>query len=251
MVISKSLIAVAVSVAIALTGCATTGVGQVNPNLRKDEPKFFSKSGGMSCLIGASIAGAACALIKDDHKLAACLAAAAGGCAVAMTANYMLDSTRAKYHNLEDQLDATKAQVQTSINSTQTLLTTSDETLKSDLAEIERLKSDYASGKVSKDALIKKTRDMDANIRYMKERLDADRETLQNYKDVAAALERGEGGAPARSATGYSKKSVELDAKIMEMEDKIAQLTGYIENYASSTAIVKEDVNKITSGNFT
>ncbi len=249
MAISKSLIAVAVSVAIALTGCATTGVGQVNPNLRKDEPKFFSRSGGMSCLIGATIAGAACTLIKDDNKLAACLAAAAGGCAVAMTANYMLDSTRAKYHNLEDQLDATKAQVQTSINSTQSLLQTSDETLKADLAEIERLKSDYVSGKVSKDALIKKTRDMEANISYMKKRLDADKETLQNYKDVAAALERGEGGAPASSATAMAKKSVELDAKIQEMEEKIGQLTGSIEDYAASTSIVKENVNKITSGN--
>lgn len=56
-----------------------------------------------------------------------------------MTGNYMLDKLRANYSNLEDQLDATKAKVQDSLKSTQSLQASVNETLASDEAEIQQI----------------------------------------------------------------------------------------------------------------
>ncbi len=243
--IKSSLVCIAVAISVFTTGCASSSSGSVNPNLKKDEPKFFSKSGGGACLLGATIAGLACLGIKDDNKASACLIAATAGCAVGMTANYMLDKTRADYHNLEDQLDASKQQVQNSINSTKTLKATSEQTLADDRAEIESLKTKIKNGTASKDALEKKLADMQANLDYMKKRLDSDKSTLAEYKSLRDSLNNGEGGKPAINNRDAMRKSEELDAKIDELERNIAQLDSSIVAYASQTSMLKNDVAQI------
>ena len=243
--IKSSLVCIAVAISVFTTGCASSSSGSVNPNLKKDEPKFFSKSGGGACLLGATIAGLACLGIKDDNKASACLIAATAGCAVGMTANYMLDKTRADYHNLEDQLDASKQQVQNSINSTKTLKATSEQTLADDRAEIESLKTKIKNGTASKDALEKKLADMQANLDYMKKRLDSDKSTLAEYKSLRDSLNNGEGGKPAINNRDAQRKSEELDAKIDELERNIAQLDSSIVAYASQTSMLKNDVAQI------
>ena len=232
----SSLLCIAVALSVFVSGCASTGSGSVNPNLKKDEPKFFSKSGGTACLIGASIAGLACLGIKDDNKASACLIAATAGCAAAMTANYMLDKTRANYHNLEDQLDASKKQVQDSINSTTTLKETSEQTLADDQAEVERIKSNIKAGTASKADLEKKLSDMEANLAYMRKRLDSDKSTLNEYKSLRDSLNNGEGGKPATNSRDAQRKSEELENSIV--------------NYANSTSIVKGDVSQISIQEF-
>ena len=220
--IKSSLICIAVAISVFTTGCASSSSGSVNPSLKKDEPKFFSKSGGSACLIAAT-----------------------AGCAAGMTANYMLDKTRADYHNLEDQLDASKKQVQDSINSTKTLKATSEQTLEEDRAEIEKLKAQIKNGTASKDALERKLADMQANLDYMKNRLDSDKSTLAEYKSLRDSLNNGEGGKPALNNMDAQRKSEELDAKIDELERNIAQLDSSIVAYASQTSMLKNDVGQI------
>ena len=154
--------AVAISLALAGTGCSSSGGfslggsdSNVNPELKKDEPSFFSKSGAVACVGGAALAGLSCLLLKKDKK-ALCLAAAAAGCAVGMTGNYMLDKLRANYSNLEDQLDATKAKVQDSLKSTQSLQASVNETLASDEAEIQQIENGIKDGTKTKADLEKK-----------------------------------------------------------------------------------------------
>ncbi len=242
----SSFVCIAVALSVFVTGCASTGSGSVNPNLKKDEPKFFSKSGGGACLIGATIAGLACLGIKDDNKASACLIAATAGCAAAMTANYMLDKTRANYHNLEDQLDASKKQVQDSINSTRTLKETSEQTLADDRAEVENIKSKIKAGTASKADLEKKLSDMEANLAYMRKRLDSDKSTLNEYKSLRDSLNNGEGGKPAVNNRDAQRKAEELDAEIARLEQSIEELDKSIVNYANSTSIVKGDVSQIS-----
>ncbi len=247
MLLKFNAICVSMAAAIFLSGCATSqGGGSVNPNLKKDEPAFFSQSGGTACLLGASIAGLACMGIKDDNKLAACLAVAAAGCAAGMTANYMLDKTRANYHNLEDQLAASKAQVEKSIASTQTLKNTSEQTLADDKAEIESIKSNTAAGEQRTKALNKKLADMDANLKYMQERLDSDRSMLKEYKNLRDDLYAGKGGKSANNSQLAARNAQELDEKIAELEHSIASLDGAIADYAQQTSMLKNEVKQIS-----
>lgn len=242
----SSLVCIAVALSVFVTGCASTDSGSVNPNLKKDEPKFFSKSGGSACLIGATIAGLACLGIKDDNKAAACLIAATAGCAAGMTANYMLDKTRANYHNLEDQLDASKKQVQDSINSTRTLKETSEQTLADDRAEVESIKANIKAGTASKADLEKKLSDMEANLAYMRKRLDSDKSTLNEYRSLRDSLDRGEGGKPATNSRVAERKAEELDNEIERLEQNIYELENSISSYAQQTSIVKGDVSQIS-----
>lgn len=241
----SSLTCIFVALSVFVTSCASTGSGSVNPNLKKDEPQFFSKSGGGACLIGATIAGLACLGIKDDNKASACLIAATAGCAAGMTANYMLDKTRANYHNLEGQLDDSKRQVEKSINSTRTLKDTSEQTLADDRAEIDNIKSKIKNGTATKADLEKKLADMQANLNYMQKRLDSDKKTLSEYKSLRNSLQNGEGGRPASNSSDAMRKSEELDAKIAELEDNIDKLDGSINEYASQTSMLKGDLGQI------
>jgi len=240
-------ICVSLAAAIFLSGCATSqSRGSVNPNLKKDEPAFFSKSGGTACLVGASIVGLACMGIKDDNKLATCLAAAAAGCAAGMTANYMLDKARANYHTLEDQLAASKAQVEESLKSTQTLKDTSEQTLAADKAEIESIKANVAAGEQRQKALNKKLADMEANLKYMQERLDSDKNTLKEYKQLRDDLYAGKGGKAANNRRQAALKAQELDAQIAEYEKKINALNSEIVEYADATSILKNETKQIS-----
>ncbi len=244
MSLKLNLLCISLAIAVGLTGCATTGT--VNPTLRKDEPKFFTKSGGGACLIGASIAGLACMAIKDEKKLNACLIAAAAGCAVGMTANYMLDKTRADYHNLEDQLDDTKLKVQDSIKSTKSLQETSAQALADDKNEIEQIKENISNNSEKKENLERKLADMNANLNYMRKRLENDQNTLKEYKTLSASLKRGDGLRAPRNYKEAELKEQELDNKIEELEQNIAKLENSIGDYASRTALLKREINQIS-----
>lgn len=67
--------AVAISLSLACTGCSSSGGfslggsdSNVNPELKKDEPSFFSKSGAVACAGGAALAGLSCLLLKKDKR---------------------------------------------------------------------------------------------------------------------------------------------------------------------------------------
>lgn len=105
----------------------------------------------------------------------------------------MLDKLRANYSNLEDQLDATKAKVQDSLKSTQSLQASVNETLASDEAEIEQIENGIKDGTKTKADLEKKADEMSKNLAYMQERLKADKENLQAQTDALQGLKDGKG----------------------------------------------------------
>lgn len=245
--------AVAISLALAGTGCSSSGGfslggsdSNVNPELKKDEPSFFSKSGAVACVGGAALAGLSCLLLKKDKK-ALCLAAAAAGCTVGMTGNYMLDKLRANYSNLEDQLDATKAKVQDSLKSTQSLQASVNETLASDEAEIQQIENGIKDGTKTKADLEKKADEMSKNLAYMQERLKADKENLQAQTDALQGLKDGKGGVGAIDTDNALKKQKALEEEIAKTNESINALEGAIADYSEKTLAVKNKVNGITT----
>lgn len=246
-------VTVAISLSLTGTGCSSSGGfslggsdSNVNPELKKDEPSFFSKSGAAACAGGAALAGLSCLLLKKDKK-AVCLAAAAAGCAVAMTGNYMLDKLRADYSNLEDQLDATKAKVQDSLNSTQSLKTSVDDTLAADENEIKQIEAGINDGTKTKADLEKKADEMAKNLAYMQERLNADKENVKAQTDALEGLKEGKGGVGALDTDNAIAKQKALEEKIAQTNESISALEGAIENYSEKTLAVKSKVNGISA----
>lgn len=246
-------VSVAISLALAGTGCSSSGGlsfggsdSNVNPELKKDEPSFFSKSGAAACAGGALLAGVSCLLLKKDEK-AVCLAAAAAGCAVAMTGNYMLDKLRANYSNLEDQLDATKAKVQDSLKSTESLKSSVNDTLVADENEIKQIEAGIKDGSRTKADLEKKADEMTKNLAYMQERLNADKENLKAQTDALEGLKEGKGGVGAIDTDNAIAKQKALEDKIAETNESICALEGAIENYSEKTLALKNKVNGISA----
>lgn len=229
-----------VTLASLIAGCTnslSTSSG-VDPDLKKDEPKFFSQSGAVACASGAILSGLACLLVKDDNK-EACVAVAAAGCAVAMTGNYMLDKLRSDYHNLEDQLDAVKNQINASIKSTESLNQNIKDTLNDDNYEIAQIEKGIAEGSRSKKDLEDKVEQMEQNLAYMKDRLAKDQENLEAQTDAYEGLKRGEGNVQANDPQTAKKKAAELEASIAKLNENISYLQGEINSYAERTSAVK------------
>ncbi|MGN1281833.1 MAG: hypothetical protein ACI4UM_08040 [Succinivibrio sp.] len=235
MKIKRTIMSAAMSLFIA--GCANTGTSaasDVDPDLKKDEPKFFSRSGATACAGGALITGLACLLLKDD-KREVCLAAAAAGCVLGMTSNYVLDKLRSNYHNLEDQLDAVKAQVQVSIKSTESLNENIRETLNDDNKEIEMIEKGIADGTKSQSDLEKKVSQMEHNIEYLKSRLAKDQENLKAQTEAYEGLKNGEGGVDALNPKDASRKKAELEESIAKANENLLYLQNEISTYAERT----------------
>lgn len=210
----------------------------VNPNLKKDEPEFFSKSGAQSCAGGAFVAGLSCLFITDGDKLPACVAAAAAGCAVGITANYYLDKVRADYSNLEDQLDATKEQIQKSIASTSSLKNSTEELLKDDSTEADRIVKNIKDGKAQKSDLDKKIKEMDSNLAYMKKRLEQDKEVYNAHKGTQSALMQGQGAKP-NSISLARKKNEEVSLQLANADNELNELENAVIEYSKKTASYK------------
>ncbi len=243
--IARALVAAALCAPLVMaTGCnslmggsgssATSGEdADVNPELKKDSPQFFSKSGAAGCATGAVAGVLTCLFSNSKNKAACAVAAGVGGCAVGMTANYLLDKVRADYHNTEDQLNATKAAVQENIDKTAKLRDLSAKTLREDQAAVKQLNADYKKGEATADQLKAKDRELTANIKFLTEKKTEAEAKLKEVQTARDGVVQGAGGD--ESLTADTRRSVkELDAQIAELQKNINDLNSNIVAYSVS-----------------
>lgn len=212
----------------------------VNPELKQDSPQFFSKSGATGCVTGALAGVLACMLSNSKNKGTCAIAAGAGGCAVGMTANYLLDKVRADYHNTEDQLNATKAAMQENIDKTTKLRDLSSKTLKEDQAAVKKLNADYRKGKATQEQLMAKDRELAANIKFLTEKKEEAEAKLNEAKTARDGVVQAAGGEESLNAD--SKRSVkELDEQISEYKLALQDINNNIMAYsdAKSSLLIK------------
>lgn len=201
---------IALTLSAFLAGCASSkSETDVDPLLSgKDSPTFFSGSGWGACATGAAVTGLSCLLLKKEDK-AVCLAAAAGGCAVAMSANYLLDKVRSDYKNTEDQLTAVKQNIDESITTTQALTATTQKLIEKDKLEIASIKKKIANGEADKTALENKLKQMDANIAKLNKEKEASLARIEQHKTAVKEL----------ATNSKDKKEME---KLIKEEEKFA-----------------------------
>ncbi|MEF2913353.1 MAG: hypothetical protein U0O25_03390 [Succinivibrio sp.] len=242
MSVSKLIATSVLSLSALLCACHNPSVQDdqsVNPNLKKDEPEFFSKSGAQSCVGGALVTGLACLFVTDGDKLPACVAAAAAGCAVGITVNYYLDKVRADYSNLEDQLDATKEQIQKSIASTSSLKKSTEDLIRDDSVEADRIVKNIKDGKAKKSELDDKIKEMESNLAYMQKRLAQDKEIYNAHKGTQSALMEGKGAKP-NSISLAKKKNSEITKELANADNELLELENAVIEYSQKTASYKK-----------
>ena len=89
-----------------VTGCSSLNGPDIkaDPRFDKDEGKFFSKSSVLACA-GGAVLGTGLSLLVPNPRITTSVVSGFLGCLSEMTANYVLDELRARYHNAEDQLN--------------------------------------------------------------------------------------------------------------------------------------------------
>ncbi len=221
------------------TGCltnssASAGSGDdyadVDPNLKSDDASFFSESGAVGCATGAGLGILACLLSNSDDKLTCSIAAGVGGCAVGMTANYILDNVRANYHTTEEQLDATSAQVEKDLETTKKLHALSKQSLAQDREQVKALKRDYQRGKATKADLEKKDRELAANVKYLSTQKREAQNRLAAAKEARNGVISDAGGADSLQAQNKARVR-KLDREIAKLQSQIDGLNDTIIGY--------------------
>ncbi|MGN0909771.1 MAG: hypothetical protein ACI4NA_09130 [Succinivibrio sp.] len=221
---------------------AASAEDDVNPELKRDSPQFFSKSGAAGCATGALAGVFACLLSNSKNKAACAVAAGVGGCAVGMTANYLLDKVRTDYHNTEDQLNATQAAVQENMDKTAKLRDLSAKTLREDQAAVKQLNSDYEKGQATADQLKAKDKQLVANIKFLSEKKTEAEAKLKEVETARDGIVNDAGGQDSLTASSL-REVKELNKKIEESKANIDALNDNILAYsqARDSLAVKND----------
>lgn len=167
--------------AILLTGCAAQNTDYVDPALKKSGAHFFSESGAASCAMGAGIGVLACLVSDVDNKLACSAIAGASGCIIGMSANYIFDNVRSNYANAEQQLDATSDLIKEDMAAVSDVKKATENLIERDKKAISDLEAQYQDKKSSKSALDKKIKEINANIAYIKEKLQILDNKIDSY----------------------------------------------------------------------
>lgn len=231
----KQSIMATILTAILLTGCATQNTDYVDPSLKKSGAHFFSESGFTSCAMGAGIGVLACLVADVDNKLACSAIAGASGCIIGMSANYIFDNVRANYANAEQQLDATTELVKEDIAAVSDVKKATENLIERDKKAISDLESQYQDKKESKSILDKKTKEIDANIAYIKEKLQILDNKIKSY-DYAK--------------NKYEKESLsesELE-KLHKLEDNIAALKAERDSLYALSETYTSQRNRLAQG---
>lgn len=251
MKLNMKVTAMVAALSLCLYGCAGGGTGSgdsvdvegVNPKLQQENATFFSSSGAKACLGGALVGAAACLASNSKNKLACALVAAFAGCAVAMTGNYLLDNLRANYKNLEDQLDATKEQVQEDVNKAKNMASTYDEILADDEKEIAQINKNIKNGSATKAQLAAKADEMDKNLKYMQANQKTLNEHLSAYKEAKNGLVQGKGGVGYNNKQDAEKKLAELESRIAMLEKEQNDLLAKEAEYTAKIAGIRSTAN--------
>lgn len=222
----QSLIAATLAVFL-FTGCATQNTDYVDPSLKKSGAHFFSKSGFGACAVGASFGILACLASKSDDKFACALLAGAGGCAIAMSTNYVFDNIRSKYAETEQQLDAISDLVKKDIAAVSDVKKATENLIENDKRSIATLEEQYQNKKNSKRALDNKLKEIDANIAYINEKLGAIDKKIDSYNYAKSKYET------QSLSEGEQEKLLKLEDNIASLKAERDSLYALSETYTS------------------
>lgn len=253
--LKKSALAALMCGALMTTGCLSTtqtssnaGTGysngaydddDVSSTLKHEDASFFSASGATACAVGAGIAMLGTLIMGKDHaKNFAILGAA--GCALGMGANYLLDNVRANYATTEEQLDATKTQVENQLEIARNLHEASSQAVKDDEKAVKQLKKDYKKGKTDYASLENKNRELNANIQY----LTAQKEKAENNLTQINSAREG----VVSDAGGQDALTAEQSRKLKELDSEIAALKSEIDAINSNIVAYSEQRNSLLAG---
>lgn len=148
-----------------------------------DSAQFFSKSGWQACAAGAGIAGIGCYLIKKDVKT--CAIAAVISCGIAMGGNYYLDAKRAEYSNEEQRLDSYIEEIRQNTAQVKAVSDTAKKVLDRNLVTLKSLNKQIAENKVSTTDAEKQLANIDANLKYLNDKLVNMKQAEQSWRDVS------------------------------------------------------------------
>ena len=231
--------AYALAAALAASGCSTNtqsgfDYSKADPSITKEEANFFSPSGVQACAVGAIIGAAACIAFAGDNRGQCAAYAAAGGCAVGMTANYMLDEVRTQHKQKEDQLNALADYVRKDIARMHNLNEGTKALIERDKKELGQLAADIEAGKKKREDLVSKNEDIDNNIKYLTDSSKQAKENLDNYRKARNEMQTNKDGSDAVLTEQEQKKLEEYNEQIYTLEEQIDELNGYISEYADS-----------------
>ena len=199
-----------VAIAVALSACAATGLGNnADPRLKNDA-KVFSKSGVTACLGAGVITGTIVGLTTDSATKGALSAIAA--CGVAVGVNYYLEKKRLEHADAEQRIDSMTADVRKDNANLKTLVATANQVVEEDKAELKQIDNDLKENRITQADAQKRVAAIDANRNELQNTLSKLKKREQDWKVVAA--QEKSGGANTR----------ELDKEIKQLNTQIASL---------------------------
>lgn len=223
------LSAFALSATLVLSGCQTFGGASnsnVDPRLTQNgQAEFFSKSGWQACAVGAGIGIGGC-LIGSKNPAACAAIAAVAACGVLMGANYYYDQQRVIYKTKEERLNAYIKDVEKDTDEVNSLSSSAKKVLAQNNQTLRSLKAKIKSGEISQTAKESELAAIDANLKFLNEKLSKAKDALQQWKDLAA-----------KEASG-GVKSKNLNRKIANLGKKVAELEKLVSNTANQRAAI-------------
>lgn len=187
------------SASLVLAGCQTTGGSlfggsnsNVDPQLTQGrQAEFFSKSGWQACAIGAGAGIAGCLLSNAGNKVACSAIVAVAACGVLMGTNYYLEQQRKTYSDKEERLNAYIDAVRKDTEEVKILSDSAKRVLTKNAQTLKSLDAKLKSGKIAKTAAEQQLAEVDANIKYLNDKLVKMKETEKNWREVSAQEKSG------------------------------------------------------------
>lgn len=225
---SKLLTALSLSVALTLSGCASTGSGFLNnasadPRLTSgSDAQFFSKSGFQACATGAGVAALACLATNSSNKAACMLVAGIAACGVAMGGNYYLDQRRSEYANTNERLQAITTDVRADTQRIVARTETAYAVIQDDKRHLAQIQKQIAAKQMDEAKAKSELAQIDKNIEVMNRDLANMTKRAEEYEKVAQK-ERDD-GANKNTVAKLDKDIAAMRKQINLLQKEVASL---------------------------
>lgn len=228
-----ALLSLAISSAILMSGCASTGSNMAStsadPRLTNNESaKFFSKSGYQACAVGAGVGVLACLASNTNNKAGCAVAAGITACGVAMGANYYLDDRRTQYADTTERLQVITKDIQYDSERVAQRTQVAQLVIVDSKAQMEQIQKDIASKRLDVAKANKDLAGIDSSIVLLNKELKNMQDKATEYAKVAQK----------ERADGAGDKVQVMEQEITIMNQRVAILkTEVDELYNQRSAI--------------
>ncbi len=242
MKLRTTLISAALCGLMTLSGCNSTfggpSAGDADPRMTNDDFSVDQSSYATACVTGALITGATCLLLSGDKK-AICLAAAAGGCAVFMGGNALLDSLRKNYHTREQQLDAFIDQMEQNRQKAAYMAATAEQVYQEDHAKLAEMKAEIEKNTADKKKLEKTIARYDGNILVLQDNISYHEKQLQLFQDTKSQII-----AEGAITKEQRKQLKECDREIAKLQANVDDMKNLLTNFTRDRDVLNIAANK-------